>query len=45
MKAFTDDGSDTYWDHMIYIFDDQDEDSDSYLNVLEERSKIENVEL
>lgn len=36
MKAFTDDGSDTYWDHMIYIFDDQDEDSDSYLNVLED---------
>ena len=36
MKAFTDDGSYTYWDHMIYIFDDQDEDSDSYLNVLED---------
>lgn len=36
MKAFTDDGSGTYWDHMIYIFDDQDEDSADYLHVLED---------
>ena len=36
MKAYTDDGSGTYFDNMIYIFDDQDEDSDSYVHVLED---------
>lgn len=36
MKAYTDDGSGTYFDNMIYIFDDQDESSDSYVHVLED---------
>lgn len=36
MKAFTDDGSGYYFDHMIYIFDDQDENSSYYVNVLED---------
>ena len=36
MKAYTDDGSCIYFDNMIYIFDDQDESSDSYVHVLED---------
>ncbi|MDY3275593.1 MAG: zinc-ribbon domain-containing protein [Agathobacter sp.] len=36
MKAFTDDGSGYYFDNMIYIFDDQDENSSYYVNVLED---------
>ena len=36
MKAYTDDGSGTYFDNMIYIFDDQDKNSDSYVHVLED---------
>lgn len=35
MKAYTDDGSGYYFDKMIYVFDDQDENSDDYVNVLE----------
>lgn len=35
-KAYTDDGSGAYFDHMIYIMDYQDTNSDSYLQVLEE---------
>ena len=36
MKAYTDDGSGYYFDKMIYIFDDQDENSSYYLKVLED---------
>ena len=36
MKAYTDDGSDTYFDNMIYLFDEQDKDSKSYVNILED---------
>ena len=35
MKAYTDDGSGYYFDKMIYVFDEQDENSDDYVNVLE----------
>ena len=35
MKAYTDDGSGTYFDKMIYVFDEQDENSKYYVNVLE----------
>ncbi|MCI6243977.1 MAG: DUF4190 domain-containing protein [Agathobacter sp.] len=35
MKAYTDDGSGTYFDKMIYVFDEQDENSPDYVNVLE----------
>lgn len=36
MKAYTDDGSGIYFDNMIYLFDDQNENSKSYVNVLED---------
>lgn len=36
MKAYTDDGSGTYFDNMIYLFDEQDKDSKSYVNILED---------
>ena len=36
MKAYTDDGSNTYFDNMIYLFDEQDKDSKSYVNILED---------
>lgn len=36
MKAYTDDGSGYYFDKMIYIFDEQDENSSYYVNVLED---------
>ena len=35
MKAYTDDGSGYYFDKMIYVFDEQDENSKYYVNVLE----------
>lgn len=35
MKAYTDDGSGTYFDKMIYIFDEQDTNDSNYVNVLE----------
>ena len=35
MKAYTDDGSGTYFDKMIYVFDEQGENSKYYVNVLE----------
>ena len=36
MKVYTDDGSGTYFDNMIYLFDEQDKDSKSYVNILED---------
>ena len=36
MKAYTDDGDGYYFDKMIYIFDEQDENSSYYVNVLED---------
>lgn len=36
LKAYTDDGSGTYFDNMIYLFDEQDKDSKSYVNILED---------
>ena len=35
MKAYTDDGSGTYFDKMIYVFDEQNDSSASHVNVLE----------
>ena len=35
MKAYTDDGSGYYFDKMIYVFDEQGENSDDYVKVLE----------
>ena len=35
-KAYTDDGSGSYFDKMIWIFDKRDEDSDGYVKLLEE---------
>lgn len=34
-KVYTDDGTETYYDHLIYIMDHQDSDSKSYLKVLD----------
>lgn len=36
MKAYTDDGNGYYFDKMIYIFDEQNEKSEYYVNVLED---------
>ena len=35
MKAYTDDGSGYYFDKMIYLFDEQDENSNEYLHILD----------
>lgn len=35
-KAYTDDGSGIYFDHMIYLIDRQDKESDSYLKILDD---------
>lgn len=34
-KAYTDDGSGIYFDHMIYLIDRQDTEADSYLKILD----------
>lgn len=36
LKAYTDDGSGYYYDHLIYIYDEQDENSPDYVKPLEE---------
>lgn len=35
-KAYTDDGSETYFDNMIWVFDKRDENSEDYVKLLEE---------
>ena len=35
-KAYTDDGSGIYFDHMIYLIDRQDTESDNYLKILDD---------
>ena len=36
MKAYTDNGDGYYFDKMIYLFDEQDENSEEYVHILED---------